>query len=103
MIRLQCLVVAFTITLSVPCHAQLVRLTPGERLLAGQSRTSLDGRFTLTMQSDGNLVWRYGERVIWAANPGDSKEPECVMQSDGNLVIYGFRKGKRQAVWASNT
>lgn len=77
-------------------------LRPDERLSTGQSRTSCDGRFTLVMQGDGNLVLYQGGAALWATNtngPGNGNY-SAVMQGDGNFVVY--RDGSR-VVWASNT
>ena len=60
--------------------------------------TSSDGRYTLWMQGDGNLVL-YGPsgRAQWANHRFSSSF--VVMQGDGNLVTYGGSG----ATWASNT
>lgn len=101
-------------------------LTSGQKLDRGQWLRSSDGRYTLHMQTDGNLVvynaahsaiwatnrlgtfatvqWdgnfvEYGAGALWATNTAGSGANRLVMQSDGNLVLYA---GTR-AVWASNT
>lgn len=79
-----------------------VRTTLGDRLQAGQGLgvdqqlVSPNGRFTLLMQSDGNLVL-YRDQVAagtayWATGtnwlPQDQKPTTMAMQSDGHLVVY---------------
>jgi hypothetical protein len=42
-------------------------LTPGQTLAPGASITSPSGRYSLNMQTDGNLVLRTSTRVVWNA------------------------------------
>jgi len=72
-------------------------LTPGERL------TSKDGRFTLILQPDGNLViYDPHNRPIWSTETSNhSGVSAAVMQPDGNLVLY--ESNDTHPYWASNT
>jgi hypothetical protein len=79
----------------------------GAEMLAGQtlrrqSLTSPSGEFVLVHQDDGNLVlYRYGQDgAVWATGTYNTPAGECVLQEDGNLVVYN-REG--HAVWASGT
>src|SRR5574337_769935 len=76
------------------------RLNPNETLPIGSSITSQDGRFTLNMQGDGNLVL-YGPngKYRWDPATNGRSVTQTVMQSDGNFVIYG----PGGALWASGT
>src|SRR5437870_2884423 len=66
------------------------RLNPGASLGVGGSITSQDGRFTLTMQGDGNLVlYRSGGPARWATGTGGRTVSQAIMQNDGNFVMYG--------------
>lgn len=77
------------------------RLGPNEQLGLDEVMTSLDGRFTLIMQSDGNLVlYRNGVGPLWASHTVGTGAIQAVMQSDGNLVLY---TANNSPVWASNT
>ncbi|MEH1166521.1 hypothetical protein V6V47_14160 [Micromonospora sp. CPCC 205539] len=60
---------------------------------------SVDGRFALSLQPDGNLVLRGpGSTVRWTSNTfGDHR---LINQSDGNLVLY---RSDGTVVWSSNT
>lgn len=81
---------------------QAGRLLPGQGLLPGQSIRSADGRFSLIMQSDANLVL-YGpdHQSLWASGTsGHGDVWDVIMQTDGNLVIYD---GHSHPLWASNT
>lgn len=74
-----------------------VVLHPGEYLSVGQSVTSPNGWYRLTLEPDGRLVlratddgWgRYG--LLWSSGPVDSADsatPLLLMRSDGELVVY---------------
>lgn len=72
---------------------------PGSRLLQNQYIRSGDGRYSLRMQADGNLVvYGPGNHALWDSrtygNPGSRFE----VQWDGNMVIYN-RYGT--AIWWS--
>ncbi|TLP70120.1 lectin [Nesterenkonia sphaerica] len=73
-------------------------LYSGDTLSSGQSLTQ--GSYSLTMQSDCNLVlYDYG-RAVWSSGTYN-RGYNCIlrMQNDGNLVIYS----NNNAIWASNT
>ncbi len=74
----------------------------GETLLAGDARTSQDGRFSLVYQHDGNLVLveLASGQPLWATDTGGTGAGVTAMQSDGNLVVYD---GSGVARWASYT
>jgi hypothetical protein len=77
------------------------RLMPNQALYEDQSLPSLNGQFTLTYQSDGNLVlYRNGGGPQWASGTAGTTPGLAVMQSDGNLVIYDSLSN---AIWASHT
>ena len=83
-----------------PNPATCGTLTANQSLAIGQTLVSCDGRFTLTMQSDGNLVLYQGSTALWATNTVNSGATKAIMQGDGNFVLY-TAAGK--PVWASNT
>ena len=78
------------------------QLQPGEKLAVGASLMSPGERYTLTLQTDGNLVI-YDEQehhlAIWSSATNGKAVDHAIMQTDGNFVIYGFP----QALWATNT
>jgi hypothetical protein len=106
-------------------------LRSGESLLRLSPLTSLDGRFQLWLQDDGNLVlyrrtgaalWATGTRTgahldnqadgnlvlyradgaaVWSSRTAGNGAATLWLQQDGNLVLYRNRDGK--AIWASNT
>lgn len=84
-----------------PGRATGNRMNPGEALAAGERL--VNGIYSLTCQSDGNLVMSHNdgssEIVDWASGSSGAAA-ECVMQPDGNLVIYG---AQMNVIWASNT
>ncbi|MFT3839921.1 MAG: GH25 family lysozyme [Myxococcaceae bacterium] len=71
----------------------------GTGLAKGSSITSCDGRFSLVMQSDGNLVQYSNGIAMWATMTQQHGEV-TVMQGDGNLVVYD---AGGCAIWASKT
>jgi hypothetical protein len=76
-------------------------LAPGEALYEGDSLTSNNGVHTLVLQEDGNLVLyiQGGSHALWASGTDGRAVSQCIMQADGNPVIYGYPN----AIWASNT
>jgi hypothetical protein len=77
-------------------------LISGQGLLRGQSLTSSDGRFTLILQNDGNLViYDPSNQPLWASNTwGHPEAAEAIMQNDGNFVVYDVAA---RALWSTNT
>lgn len=74
------------------------QLAAGSNLTANHYLQSSDGRYSLVMQSDGNLVL-YGPayQVLWATyTSGTSASYATLQQSDGNFVLYD---GNGNAVW----
>jgi serine/threonine protein kinase len=83
----------------------------GGFLQPSHSITSSNGRFSLAMQADGNLV-EYGEpgkSVLWESGTSGNFGAYVVMQADGNLVVYPFGKSApapgqpTPALWQSVT
>jgi hypothetical protein len=81
--------------------ASCTLMSPGNELLAGQSLSSCDGRHTLAMQTDGNLVlYHNGAGATWATMTNGKGGQRAIMQGDGNFVVYDA-EGK--ALWNSVT
>ena len=82
------------------------QLTTGQRLTAGQQLVSTNGRYHLTLQSDGNLVIydTTPAQPIWATGtwnlPADRRPTHVDMQADGNVVLYN---DANQPAWASGS
>jgi hypothetical protein len=65
------------------------KLNPSDDFAVIGSITSQDGRSTLVMQGDGNLVlYRSGGKARWATGTNGTVS-QAVMQGDGNFVMYG--------------
>lgn len=75
-------------------------LPSGTRLYSGESIWAPGGDFQLSCQKDGNLVLYRSGNPLWASGTAGRAVRECVMQTDGNLVLYGH---SHDPVWASNT
>ena len=73
-------------------------LPSGARLFDGQSLVSPNGRFSLDMQADGNLVLYGAGLVLWDSGTVHDAPDYAILQGDGNLVIY-----QGQALWSSGT
>lgn len=70
------------------------------KLLPGDAIWTPDGYHHLLMQSDGNLVLYGPSGGIWATNTVGSGAQEAAMQNDGNLVLY---TGTGASIWSSGT
>jgi len=85
-----------TIDYKRPCGM----LTRNESLGWGDSVSSCDGRFRLTMQTDGNLVLYQGSTALWHTGTQGTGAQRAIMQNDGNFVVYA---ANNNAVWHSHT
>ena len=74
-------------------------LTEGQKLVRGESLTSNNGAYTLTLQDDGNLVLSSRGAPLWASSTGGKDVVRAEVQSDGNFVLYTADK----PVWHSDT
>jgi len=75
------------------------RLMNGEKLERGQSLTSRNGAYTLTLQDDGNLVLAAGSEAVWATATNGQNVERLEVQEDGNCVLYTADK----PVWHTDT
>src|SRR5437879_4577584 len=77
-------------------------MNAGDVLDPDRGIRSNDGRFMVVYQGDGNLVlYRNRDgRPLWASNTAGWPVGVCIMQSDGNLVIYD---PVGCAIWSSHT
>ena len=85
-------------------------LRAGEGLGIDQKLTSSNGKYTLIMQGDGNLVlYTESNTPVWATRTQGKGAVRASLQDDGNLVLYTkeverrFRRDEPVAVWASKT
>jgi LysM repeat protein len=85
-------------------------LRAGESLGIDQKLTSSNGKYTLIMQGDGNLVlYTESNTPVWATKTQGKGAVRASLQDDGNLVLYTkeverrFRRDVPVAVWASHT
>ena len=74
-------------------------LTGGQKLVKGESLTSSNGAYTLTLQDDGNLVLASRGHAIWASKTDGQDVVRAEVQSDGNFVLYTADK----PVWHTDT
>ena len=64
------------------------RFLPGQGLLPGQTLVSCDGRYTMAMQHDGNLVIYDAGKPIWWTGTVNQAAAEVLLRADGNFVLY---------------
>ena len=74
-------------------------LNVGQKLGKGDSLTSNNGAYTLTLQEDGNLVLAVRGESVWATGTNGQGVERAEVQSDGNFVLYAGDK----PVWHSDT
>lgn len=74
-------------------------LTAGQKLVRGESLTSNNGAYTLTLQDDGNLVLAARGQELWAAGTDGQDVVRAEVQPDGNFVVYTADK----PVWHTHT
>ena len=75
------------------------RLAIGEKLERGQSLTSKNGAYTLTLQDDGNLVLAAQGQAVWATGTNGQDAERLEVQKDGNVVLYTSDK----PIWHTDT
>jgi predicted alpha-1,2-mannosidase len=90
-----------------PAGGAAHQLRAGQRLSPNQRLTSPNGRFTLVLQPDGNLVLYDGppqQKPIWATGtwnlPANRRPTRADLQLDGNFVLYN---DANQAAWATGS
>lgn len=74
-------------------------LNAGQKLGRGDSLTSNNGAYTLTLQEDGNLVLAARGEAVWATGTDGQGADRAEAQTDGNFVIYAGDK----PIWHSDT
>jgi LysM repeat protein len=75
------------------------RLMNGDKLERGQSLTSRNAAYTLTLQDDGNLVLAARGQAVWATGTNGQNVERLEVQKDGNCVLYTPDK----PVWHTDT
>jgi hypothetical protein len=77
-------------------------IEPGTILLPGDKVTSSNGRYTLFLQPDGNLVlYNALNAPIWSSGTYNQSVSFLALQGDGNLVLFGT--GDRGPIWSTGT
>ncbi|MBV5245390.1 VCBS domain-containing protein [Mycolicibacterium sp. PAM1] len=93
---------AIGVTVTVAALPASNTLNAGQWLVPGQFLQSTQGRYTLHMQGDGNLVL-YDEgqnhKALWASGTWGQPGLGATMQSDGNVVLYSGATAK----WSTKT
>ena len=76
-------------------------LSAGQKLQAGQKLISAGGQYTLVMQTDGNLVIYGNGCVIWASNTTGTGSHNYLAMQGDGNLVVYTSGGK--PVWASHT
>ncbi|MGH3532840.1 MAG: LysM peptidoglycan-binding domain-containing protein [Mycobacterium sp.] len=74
-------------------------LTGGQKLVKGESLTSSNGAYTLTLQDDGDLVLAARGKSLWSTGTDGQEVVRAEVQPDGNFVVYTADK----PVWHTDT
>ncbi|RYY35117.1 MAG: hypothetical protein EOP46_11150 [Sphingobacteriaceae bacterium] len=77
-----------------------VVLTTEQTLSSGITVSSPNGNYTMTNQTDGNLVVYNGSTPVWSSGTSGQGASTLKMQNDGNLVLY---KNGAGPTWSSGT
>jgi hypothetical protein len=76
-------------------------LTENQQLNVNDKLVSRNGRYSLIMQWDGNLVlYNASGNPLWASNTWGSPATHAVLQSDGNFVLYD---NQSNPLWSTGT
>ena len=72
-----------------------------QKLWKNNKLISDNGRYTLVLNDDGNLVVYKGHnKPLWVSNTAGKDAKYAKMQPDGNFVIYTY---KNKVLWHTNT
>ena len=89
------------LTDAVPNRSILHELQAGQFIVTNQFLPSADGRFTLQLQADGNVVLYGPSGYLWAAPwTWGRGSTTLTMQTDGNLTVRG---PSNELIWQSGT
>jgi len=73
--------------LQIPAGATST-LYAGNSLKLGDALYSNNGGYKLTLQPNGNLVLRSGEKELWTSGTAGQGVDSAALQGDGNFVLY---------------
>jgi nucleoid-associated protein YgaU len=74
-------------------------LNAGQKLVRGDSLTSNNGAYTLTLHDDGDLVLAARGKPLWTTSTAGQDVVRAEVQPDGNFVLYTADK----PVWHTDT
>lgn len=89
------------LTEATPLRSPPQELQAGQFIVASQAIRSADGRFSLYVQLDGNVVLYGPDGFLWGApNTWGQSSTTLTMQTDGNLTVRG---PENELIWQSGT
>jgi WD40 repeat protein len=81
----------------------VTQLTKGSELTIGNSIFSPDGKYKMTLESNGNMVIYNNNTQVWQSNTAGQGVTKCSFQADGNLVLYTATNVAKWAAGLNNT
>lgn len=84
----------------IPNKGFSAELSAGQTLYPGQTVISENKKYTLAMQTDGNVVLYSSSGVVWSTG---IRGTHFSMQTDGNAVLYLTDSAITRPVWQTNT
>jgi hypothetical protein len=89
-------------TCSLTVRQRESSLYHGSVMEINSTRWSPNGRYLLTLKSDGNLIIyrKPSDKVIWSSKTQGRGVVRAIMQNDGDFVLY---TKSREAIWHTNT
>jgi hypothetical protein len=89
------------LTEAAPLRSPSQELQAGQFIVATQAVRSADGRFSLVVQLDGNIVLYGPSGALWVAPYTWGRgSTTLTMQTDGNLTVRG---PENELIWQSGT
>jgi hypothetical protein len=76
------------------------QLNKGSDLTTGNSIFSPDGKYKITLESNGNMVLYNNNTQVWQSNTAGQGATKLSLQNDGNLVL---NTASNQSKWAASS
>lgn len=86
---------------SISSGALTTEIPAGRTLTSGQTITSAQGKFKLSMEPEGDLaIIGAADRVLWTSGTGNNPGAGAVMRTDGNLEVIDV---DGNVLWSTKT
>jgi len=95
------MIIAFPIKSFSQKAYRINTLEKGQFIKINQGLRSVNGKFNLILQHDGNLcLYSDGDSFIWCTMTNGTSPGYFEMQNDGNLCLYD---GNNKPIWCTDT